>query len=134
MAPPHLGIFWFVRGHDRQVHVLAVACALAAADEYGDCLTSSAEHYKTWESWRRGRPVPPVPALAPIIAAHEYEQWPRGRVVYERPANRFVIYADQQLLGPQRLAQIRTLFHLPPQQTIVRTDLHYRSVHSLRYP
>jgi hypothetical protein len=97
---PHLGIFWFVRDAYREVHLLAVSCPPTAADEYGDCLTSPAEHHKIWEGWRRGQPVPPVASLAPIIAAGEYEQWPRGRILFERPANRFVIYAGSSASRP----------------------------------
>jgi hypothetical protein len=42
--------------------------------------------------------------LAPIIARDEYEHWPRGRIVYEQPPKRFIIYADRKLLAPAWLA------------------------------
>lgn len=131
MHAPLIGIFWGIRDSHSQVQLLVVPCPLMAADEYGDCLTAPAGHYDTWEAWRRGRPQPPIPALAPTSASDEYEEWPRGRIVYERPAARFVIYADRQLLNPGRLAQIRTHFHLPLEQTIARTDQHYRSTRSI---
>jgi hypothetical protein len=91
MDAPQLGIFWFVSDPPRQVHILAVVCPLSAADEYGDCLTCLAGHYLTWHAWRR------------------------GRIIYEQPPDRFVIYVDRQLLAAPRLLQIRTHFHLPPQ-------------------
>ncbi len=134
MDAPHIGIFWFVRDDDRHVHLLSIACPMAAADAYGDRLTSPAERYQTWEGWRRGRPKLPLAELASLIVRDEYETWPRGRIVYDRPAGTFVIYADRQLLHPPHLDQIRTRFHLPPEQTVALTDLHYRSVHSVGRP
>ena len=100
---------------------------LKRAEEYGDCLTSPDGHYETWESWRRGRLTLALPALAPVIAATEYETWPRGRIVFDRTADRFVIYADRQLLTPPALTHIRTHFRLPAAQTVARTDPHYRN-------
>jgi hypothetical protein len=134
VGQPHLGIFWFVRDAHREVHLLSVACPLAAAEDYGNCLTSPAEHYKTWEGWRRGRPKLPLSALASVIARDEYEVWPRGRIVYDRATGKFVIYADHQLLRPRHLSQIRTEFHLPPEQTMALTDLHYRSIRAVGPP
>jgi len=31
------------------------------------------------------------------ILSTEYDHWPRGRIVYETPTRRFVLYADQRL-------------------------------------
>jgi hypothetical protein len=124
MNSSHLGIFWFVRNSHGQAQLLTVTCPLAAGEEYGDCLTSPAGHHKTWEDWRRGQPKPPLSALAPVIVSDEYEDWPRGRIVYERTADRFVIYADRQLLTAERLVQIRAHFHLPAAHTVGCTDAH----------
>jgi hypothetical protein len=99
-------------------------CPLADAEEYGDCLTFGGGHYETWESWRRGR-LPLSPALRHLVAGAEYEEWPRGRVVYERTPKLFVIYADRQAF-PYR-EQVETAFNLPAGQTSIRADSHYRS-------
>ena len=131
---PHLGIFWYVLGDNRPAYLLSVACPLAAADEYGDRLTSPAEHYKTWEGWRRGKPMLPIVALASVIARDEYEAWPRGRIVYDSSSGTFVIYADHQLLKPTRLDEIKARFHLPPDQTVALADLHYRSARAIGPP
>lgn len=128
---PSLGIFWAVTDPHGQTHLLAHPCALADGEAYGDCVTSPAAHYDTWEAWRRGRPKPPLPLLAPIIARDEYEDWPRGRIVYEPASDRFVIYADRQLLTPLWLAQIKARFRLPPERTAGRSDLHYRSTRAI---
>ena len=122
---PSLGIFWALTGPDGRTRLLTHRCALIDAETYGHCLTAPAAHYESWEAWRRGRPKPPLALLAPIILRDQYEQWPRGRIVYEKTRDRFVIYADRQLLTPAWLAQIKTCFHLPPERTIAWSDPHY---------
>ena len=131
---PHLGIFWAIADATGQPHLLAHLCPLPDAEPYGDCLTCLAGHHQVWERWRRGRPKPPLPQLAPLIARGEYEDWPRGRIVYECAPDRFVIYADHQLLTSLWLAQIIGHFHLPPKRTTARSDLHYRSKRAISPP
>lgn len=98
--------------------------ALSEAEEYGDCLTSPLSHYRAWEAVRRGRHVlaPLTSATKRLISIHEYEEWPRGRVLYERPVQRFVVYADRQIFA--HAALVNTHFGLP-RGTPWRTDAHY---------
>jgi hypothetical protein len=134
---PAVGVLWFV-ALDGRTHLLTRALPLDQAEPYDDALTLPDGHYETWEEWRsrthyetweewRSRTLPlPYPALHPVIATTEYDSWPRGRVVYQRTPDRFVVYADRQLLGPARLARIHVAFGLTPDRTIARTDPHYR--------
>ena len=131
---PSLGIFWAVTDPHGQTYLLAHPCALADGEPYDDCITSPAAHYETWKAWRRGRPKPPLALLAPIILRDQYEHWPRGRIVYEKTSDRFVIYADRQLLTPAWLAQIQAHFHLPLEWTIARSDPHYCHTHAIGPP
>ena len=131
---PLLGIFWAITDPLGQPQLLTYPCTLAEAEPYGDCLTCPAGHYEIWQAWRRGQPKPPLPVLAPIIAQDEYERWPRGRIVYEQPPDRFVVYADRQLLAPTWLAHIRMHFDLPAERTTARSDLHYRSARTIGPP
>ena len=133
-TPPSLGIFWAVLGPDGRTHLLTHPCALADGESYGDCITSPAAHFPIWEAWRSGLPEPPLALLAPIIARDEYEIWPRGRIVFELTPDRFVIYADRQLLTPPWLAHIKARFHLPPERTIARSDLHYSRTRAIGPP
>jgi hypothetical protein len=80
------------------------------------------------------QPKPPLALLAPVITRDDYELWPRGRIIYERTPDRFVVDADRQRLAPPWLAQIITLFHLPPARTTARSDLHYRSTRAIGPP
>lgn len=118
-----VGIFWFVVAGG-VAHLLTRGCALADAEPYGDCLTFPDGHFETWTAWQRRALVLPIPEVRRIVATTEYEAWPRGRIVYETPAQRFVIYADTQLLSGPRLARIRAAFGLP-EGTIALGDAHY---------
>ena len=119
---PSVGIFW------RICAVLVTdRSPLAEAEAYGDCLTHATGHDELWERWRRlgaarlaarGRPAQ--------IASTEYDEWPRGRIVYEQPARRFVLYADRRLQAPDIVAALKAAFWLIGAEAVVKSDLHYR--------
>jgi hypothetical protein len=124
MTIPLVGIFWLVLT-SRGINLLSYAIPLAEAEIYGDCLTCPVGHYDAWEAAGHG-----AASLAPIdtemrvvIASSEYEAWPRGRVVFEKGADRFVVYADRQVFSYAPLITAR--FNLP-EATIFKTDSHYR--------
>ena len=123
--PPQVAIFWLVQTTEGEARLLAAGCPLDQAEPYGDCLTYGPGHYKTWNHWRRDRTV--EPALRAIVQSYEYEDWPRGRIVFDRARDLFIIYADRKLLTPARIARIKTQFHLPAERTEVQSDLHYQS-------
>jgi hypothetical protein len=122
---PHVGIFWVVQATEDEARLLAAGCPLDEAEAYGDFLTYGPGHYETWDHWRRGRPV--GPALRATVWLYEYEDWPRGRIVFDRARDLFIIYADRKLLTPATIARIETHFHLPPERTEVQSDWHYQS-------
>jgi hypothetical protein len=120
-----IGIFWLVPDSNG-VMLLAHAIPLAQAEAYGDCLTDPLSHYDAWEAAKRGRP-----ALAPLdevtcalVVGSEYEVWPRGRIVYDGAAQKFIVYADRQIF--QYATLVRAHFNLPPDVPF-RTDPHYRN-------
>ena len=82
---------------------------------------------RAWEQWHRlGGPRLAALGLPAQIASSEYDEWPRGRIVYEQPARRFVIYADRRLQAPDLIAAVRTAFGLTGAEAAVKSDLHYR--------
>jgi hypothetical protein len=121
---PHLGIFWLVQAPNGEMTLLAAGCPLDQAEPYGDCLTYGPGHYETWTHWRRDRTDP---ALRAIVQAYEYEDWPRGRIVFDRSRDLFVLYADRKLLTQATIAHIETQFHVPLERTEVKSDWHYQS-------
>jgi hypothetical protein len=100
---------------------------LAEAEPYGDCLTHAAGHSERWEQWRRLGPTRLAKLGYPrSIASTECDAWPRGRIVYEKAAMRFVIDADRRLQTAALTAALKTAFRLENPETIVMSDLHYR--------
>lgn len=106
-------------------------CSLREAELYGQMLTCAHGHYEFWEEWRNGaRPVPD--GFASLVATSDYEEWPRGRVVYDPGNQRFILYADAQILRrPSLVKAIRAIFGLPPDRTSTKSDGHYRSTKRL---
>jgi hypothetical protein len=90
---PSVGIFWKI-----DEVLLIDRSPLAQAELYADCLTHPDDHYELWEGWR-GLGAQKLRTLGypTIIMTTEYEDWPRGRVVYDIPHALFVIYADRRL-------------------------------------
>ena len=120
---PSVGIFWRVGDH-----VVVDYSVLDEAEEYGDCLTHATGHYDRWRQWQRlGGRVLLAAGYPKSILSTEYDEWPRGRIVYEKPANLFVIYADRHLQRPDIVAALKTMFDLNATDTVVKGDLHYRS-------
>jgi hypothetical protein len=100
---PHLGIFWLVQTSNDEARLLAAGCPLDQAEPYGDCLTYSPGHYEAWAHWRRDRTVDS--ALRALARSYEYEDWPRGRIVFDRARDLFIIYADRKLMTPAMIAR-----------------------------
>jgi hypothetical protein len=122
---PHVGIFWLVQAPDGEARLLAKGCALEQAEPYGDRLTYGPGHYETWAHWRRDRTVDP--ALRALVRSSEYEDWPRGRIVFDRSRELFILYADRKLLTPATIARLKTQFLLPTERIEVQSDFHYQS-------
>jgi hypothetical protein len=63
-----------------------------------------------------------------VLPDSEYEEWPRGRVVYSTSDDRFIVYADQQIRNQPKLrSDIQPRFQLPTAAIAVKSDSHYKS-------
>jgi hypothetical protein len=122
---PHVGIFWLAQTMAGEARLLAAGCPLDHAEPYGDCLTYGPGHYETWAQWRRDKTVDPARRV--LARSYEYEDWPRGRIVFDRARDLFVLYTDRKLLTPAMIARIQTQFHLPEKRTEIQSDGHYQS-------
>lgn len=122
-----VGIFWAVPAPGG-TQLVTQASSLADAEPYGDNLTHPNGHYEAWSAWQRLGPIGLVRhGLPAAIAWHEYEELPRGRVVFSVPDTAFTVYADCRLLEPAMQARIFATFRLPGTATTWRTDPHYRT-------
>lgn len=123
-----VGIFWGVRDRRGPLMLLTDRTSLAEAEPYGDFLTHTCGHYEVWEDWRRlGTAGLATRGLPTLIARHEYEHFPRGRIVFDKTTERFTLYADRKLQAPKILAEIQCVFGLDPARCVICSDLHYRS-------
>jgi hypothetical protein len=108
------------------------ATPLAEAEPYGDFLTHPRGHYEVWEKWRRLGPAGLTRRSLPsLIAWHEYEHFPRGRVVFDTSTGRFTLYADPQIQAPRIVRRLQRIFSLDPARCNVSSDPHYRAGFSL---
>jgi hypothetical protein len=122
ITPPAIGIFWRVAGV-----LLVDRSVLDKAETYGDCITHAAGHYERWQEWQALGSARLASMGYPVrIVSTEYDDWPRGRIVYEILARRFVIYADRRLQASDTIDAIRAVFGLGDAEVIVKSDLHYR--------
>lgn len=125
---PSAGIVWGVHDGAGPLLLITDRTPLAEAEPYGDNLTHPVEHYDVWEGWRRLEPAGLARRSLPtLICWHEYEHFPRGRVVFDTGTRRFTLYVDRKLQRPGTVGQVLHAFGLGPAQCSVRSDPHYRT-------
>jgi len=109
---PRVGIFWVLNGEP-----LIDSAPLPEAEPYGDHLTHPRGHAAVWERYQRG---------GIVSQEMEYEESPRGRVMYNTKTRRFTLLADRCILRDKDLVRkIKSQMNLP-RNTERDTDSHYR--------
>ncbi|MCW3475931.1 hypothetical protein [Limobrevibacterium gyesilva] len=128
MTVSRVGIFWRIGATGAAPELLVDCVPVAHAESYGDFLTHGG-HYEFWcalsrlsASELRQRNVPDV------VLWSEYEEWPRGRVVFHVPSDRFIIYADRKLQGSATIDRIVQRFRLTRDRVDILGDPHYISL------
>ena len=125
--PRCVGIFWFVRDGDR-TSMIYDRTPIAMAEPYGDFATHPKGHYRYWETLkRRGSASLKRSGIPEAPAWFEYEEFPRGRVVYNRTTDRFVVYVDAKLRKASFIKLIEIVFGLGAGTYDIAGDEHYRS-------
>jgi hypothetical protein len=106
---PMVGIFWLLG--DR---LILDTSSLTEAEPYGDCLDHRQSHIDYWTEHQR---------LGTVPRDIDYEEPPRGRVVFNRKTQRFALYADRCILKRKPIVkQIMKAMCLPVVKTDVTTD------------
>jgi hypothetical protein len=117
-----VGIFWLLKNGK----LVFDFTPLAEAEPYGDFLTHRRGHLEQWEILQARGFVP---------GETEYEELPRGRVVYNRKAERFTVLADRCILArPESVKEIFATMKLPADRMDLDTDSHYRCAVCLSRP
>ena len=129
-----VGLFWAVE-EPGSAPLIAHAVSLAHAVPYGDMLTVETGHFEYWsELARRGVSALRRAGIPTAPVWSEYEEWPRGRVLYDRTTRRFVIRADRQLHQPAFVLLIADRFRIAAEDATILCDDHYRSVRRIPPP
>lgn len=127
LRSPTVGIFWGVQTNEAHLMLPSDRTCLGNAEPYGTVLTHPRGHLEVWEGWRRLGPAGLARRNLPsVIIWHEYEYFPRGRVVFDTCTKRFTLYADRRLQTSSTLSAIIDLFDLIGEPCDVREDPHYR--------
>ena len=112
-AEPRVGIFWIVDGKP-----LLDSASRSDAEPYGDHLTHPRGHVAVWEQYQR---------LGKVPLESEYEEFPRGRVMFNTKTRRFMLLADRCILRDTgTVKEIMADLNLPSKSTDTGTDAHYR--------
>lgn len=106
-----VGIFWWHRSR-----LLAVAVPLADADETKWIIDSPVNHVHYWPWLQR---------LHPGLRHLEYEEVPRGRVVFSKETKMFCVYMDAKLHRARIKTALRRTFGLTGRRVRFATDPHY---------
>ncbi|MDL2325121.1 hypothetical protein LJC61_08285 [Ruminococcaceae bacterium OttesenSCG-928-A16] len=93
--------------------IYAYRVPLHKAEPYGACLTTSVSHLDFWDS-----------ELTTHFSEHEYESFPRGRVVYKDGI--FFVYLDHCLDYLPAIEAILTTFEISAEPWHIDYDEHYQ--------
>ncbi|TXN17261.1 hypothetical protein FV219_00470 [Methylobacterium sp. WL122] len=124
---PSVGIFWGVRDESGALALVVDLTPLADAEPYGEALTHRGGHYEIWEAWQAmGVTGLKRHGLPSAIAWSEYEEHPRGRIIYDTKSSIFRIYADRRLQGAKLIQRIVVVFGISEKIYSVHSDSHYQ--------
>src|ERR1035438_562635 len=112
-SEPRVGIFWVFNGE-----LILDTTPLSQAEEYGVAKGHPQGHLQHWTELQR---------TGTVSRDFEYDDPPRGRVVYFPRGREFILYADRCILLRKNLVQrIMAEMNLPQTRTKISSDDHYR--------
>jgi hypothetical protein len=109
---PHVGIAFLVGGQ-----VLIESTPLSKVKVSAGCQDHGGDHVRFWRELLAKRVVPP---------GSEYDDYPRGRIVYNVARERFVVMLDRCIRDhAEAITKIIESLHLPADRIEISTDSHY---------
>jgi len=109
---PHVGIFWLIKGK-----LIIDSASLSDAEDYGHFKIHPRSHEEVWSVLQKSSDAP---------TDVEYDELPRGRVMYDMKTQRFTLLADKCILRDKKVVRkIKQRMHLP-KNTTIGGDSHYQ--------
>ncbi|ONG38996.1 hypothetical protein BKE30_10940 [Alkanindiges hydrocarboniclasticus] len=87
---------------------------------YNGLIDSNFDHVNVWENSKLKTPFPELFNM-------EYEQNPRGRILYSSKQNKHIIYMDKNLFKSEIKQKISEFFNINLNQVIWKKDSHYNT-------
>ena len=110
-----IGIFWIYKNK-----IIGKARKLDEGQENVPGLIDSPDsHIDLWEH----NPSFIIPF--PELKASEYQDVPRGRVIYSTKINKVIVYMDEVLHSEETQKTISDFFQLNDSDIVWKTDIHY---------
>jgi hypothetical protein len=114
-----VGIFWVMGGK-----LILATTPVSQAEPYAEAKGHPRGHFEHWTILQR---------RGAMSADIEYDDPPRGRVVYFPKDEQFTLYADRCILSRKHfLRQIIAEMSLPAKRTKTSSDEHYRCLRCRR--
>ena len=108
-----IGIFWY---WNNQVIGVAHNFSFSEADSIG-LIDSPYTHIEYWITLQEKYSE---------LQNYEYEQIPRGRVIFDTNKEKSIIYLDKTLLYKSKINKVYDFFNLNPEQSVLKKDSHYQ--------
>ena len=110
---PMVGIFWLFKNE-----LIFDVTPVSSAEPYGDCVGHAKSHISFWTELQEAGVIP---------LDVEYEEPPRGRVVFNLKTRQYIVCADKCIrTKPTVVRRIIRDFSLPADSTVLISDEHYR--------
>lgn len=111
-----IGIFWFYKNT-----VLGIAEDISQGFKgYNGLIDSNFDHVNVWETLELKKQFPELKNM-------EYEQIPRGRILYSSKQSKHIIYMDKILFEPDIKQKIADFFNINLNQIMWKKDPHYNT-------
>lgn len=111
MINDQIGIFWL---YENKCYIKTQKLEnIQTINGYKD---SDLSHYKEWDS---------IKLQNSKFYIYEYEEIPRGRVVYDCEQDQFIIYANKNLINPLNQQLVCDAFNLEIKKSVMLEDEHY---------
>lgn len=108
---PIIGIFWIFNGK-----LLKSETDLEDGEDYAGVVHSGLNHIDHWPTLQRQHKE---------LRLLEYQEVPRGRVMFFKRTKKFRVLMDKVLHTPRNKQMLLKAFNLPKTKTVFGTDPHY---------